>query len=308
MKIREVASGLKFPEGPVWMPDGSILLVEVAAGTLTRVRDDGSRHVVADIGGGPNGAALGPDGEVYVCNNGGVEWFSSKGFLRPGNRSEDYSGGRIERVNLLTGRVERVYEHVQSNQLGGPNDLVFDGHGGFYFTDIGGSRLHGFDHGGIYYGDASGRPLVVVGYPLLTPNGIALSPQDDVLYYAETVGARLWCFDIERPGFVHKADFPSPQGAQLLAASPTGRYQRFDSMAVDALGNLYVASLYDPAMLVISPTGQLCGRIEFQDFLPTNLCFGGTDMRTLYVTLSGTGKLVAIDDWPIPGHRLHFGH
>jgi gluconolactonase len=305
MKIREIASGLRFPEGPVWMDDGSILLVEVAAGTLTRIRQDGSRHVVADLGGGPNGAALGPDGAAYVCNNGGIAWFTSKGFLRPGNQSEDYSGGRIERVDLETGRVERVYEEVQGGPLRGPNDLVFDAGGGFYFTDIGKSRAHESDHGGIYFGHADGRPAQTVAYPLLTPNGIALSPDDNTLYYAETVGARLWAFDLDGPGRPRKAEFPSPQGARLLAASPSGRYQRFDSMAVDALGNLYVASLYDPAILVISPDGVLRGRIDFADYLPTNLCFGGADLRTLYVTLSGTGKLVAVDDWPVPGLRLH---
>ena len=105
-------------------------------------------------------------------------------------------------------------------------------------------------------------------------------------------------------GLKNKADFPSPQGARLITASPTGQYQRFDSMAVDVLGNLYVASLYDPCIVIISATGLLCGRIDFADYLPTNLCFGGPDLRTIYVTLSGTGQLVAVDDWPIPGLPL----
>ena len=84
MKLREVASGLQFPEGPVAMADGSVLVVEIARGTLSRVTPDGRIHVVADLGGGPNGAAIGPDGAVYVCNNGGFRWHTeADGCLRP---------------------------------------------------------------------------------------------------------------------------------------------------------------------------------------------------------------------------------
>lgn len=70
-EIREIANGLAFPEGPVWMPDGSVVLVEIAAGRVTRVLPDGSKRAIAEPGGGPNGAALGPDGLLYVTNNGG---------------------------------------------------------------------------------------------------------------------------------------------------------------------------------------------------------------------------------------------
>jgi gluconolactonase len=71
MKIRALAEGLGFPEGPVALADGSVLLVEIFAGTLTRVRPDGTKTIVARPGGGPNGAALGPDGKCYICKNGG---------------------------------------------------------------------------------------------------------------------------------------------------------------------------------------------------------------------------------------------
>src|SRR5512147_440419 len=108
-ELREIATGLQFPEGPIAMPDGSVLLVEIKRGTLSRVSPDGEIMVVAQTGGGPNGAAIGPDGKVYICNNGGFEWHDLGGFVIPGNQPPEYSGGRIERVDLRTGAVEVLY-------------------------------------------------------------------------------------------------------------------------------------------------------------------------------------------------------
>src|SRR4029077_20537120 len=104
-EMRELASGLQFPEGPVALDDGSVLVVEIKGGTLTRVAPDGTKTVVAETGGGPNSAAIGPDGKVYVCNNGGFEWHDLGGLLLPGNQPRDYSGGRIQRVDLTSGKV-----------------------------------------------------------------------------------------------------------------------------------------------------------------------------------------------------------
>ena len=71
MNIELVTESLQFPEGPIAMADGSIVLVEIQRKTLTQVTPDGKQHVIADLGGGPNGAAVGPDGAVYITNNGG---------------------------------------------------------------------------------------------------------------------------------------------------------------------------------------------------------------------------------------------
>lgn len=307
MKIREIASGLQFPEGPVAMSDGSVLLVEIARGTLSRVTPDGRIHVLAALGGGPNGAAIGPDGAVYICNNGGFRYTHEPGnCLRPIGQANDYSGGRIERVNLTTGRIDRLFDRVDGVALSGPNDLVFDASGGFYFTDLGKVRERDMDRGGLFYATPEGHGAHVVAYPAMTPNGVALSPDGQTLYYAETEGARLWAFDVTGPGQVRKLPWPSPQGAFLVAASPGGHYQRFDSMAVDAFGNLLVATLFHGGITVIAPDGHLCSHWPLHDQFTTNLCFGGPNLRTLYVTLSGTGRLIAIDDWPVPGLPLNF--
>ncbi|GCL63030.1 SMP-30/gluconolactonase/LRE family protein [Pseudaquabacterium pictum] len=307
MKVREIASGLQFPEGPVALSDGSVLVVEIARGTLSRVTPDGRIHVVADLGGGPNGAAIGPDGAVYVCNNGGFRWHTeADGCLRPVAQADDYSGGRIERVNLVTGQAERVCDSVEGRALRGPNDIVFDAQGGFYFTDLGKGREFDMDMGAVHYGHADGRAAHVVARPLLTPNGVGLSPDGQTLYYAETAGARLWAYDITAPGQVQKHAWPSPNGGRLLTASPGGGLQRFDSLAVDALGNICVATLMHGGISIVSPDGRLVSHVPLPDRMTTNLCFGGPGLRTAYVTLSGTGKLIAIDDWPIPGLPLHF--
>jgi gluconolactonase len=297
MRIRELASGLQFPEGPVAMDDGSVLLVEIARGTLTRVTADGRVQVVATLGGGPNGAAIGPDGAVFHTE--------ADGTFRPVLQARDYSGGRIERVNLATGRFERLFDTVGGRPLKGPNDIVFDADGGFWFTDLGKVREGEIDRGGIYHARAGAEP-VTVAYPVLTPNGIGLSPDGRTLYYAETEGARLWAFDVVGPGEVRKDPFPSPQGARLLAASPGGHYQRFDSLAVDAFGNICVATLAHGGITVVAPDGSLCHHVPIADRMVTNLCFGGPGRRTAYVTLSGGGKLIAIDDWPVPGLELAF--
>jgi len=306
MKIREIATGLQFPEGPIAMDDGSVLLVEIARGTLSRVLPDGRVQVVADLGGGPNGAAIGPGCAVYVCNNGGLRWHTEiDGTHRPIGQAENYSGGRIERVDLATGRFERLYDTVEGLGLRGPNDIVFDAHGGFYFTDLGKVRDTEIDRGGVFYGRPDGRSVHVIARPVMTPNGIALSPDGNTLYYAETEGARVWAFDVAAPGQVRKDSWPSPHGGRMLCASPGDHWQRFDSMAVDSLGNLCVATLMHGGISIVSPDGSMTSHVPLPDRFTTNLCFGGKGRRTAYVTLSGSGRLVAIDDWPVPGLALN---
>jgi gluconolactonase len=194
---------------------------------------------------------------------------------------------------------------VAGTSLKGPNDIVFDQHGGFYFTDLGKVRHLDMDRGGIYYCNREGQFNLVAG-PLMSPNGIALSPNGKILYYAETEGARLWAFDIESPGIVHKLPFPSPQGARMVCAAPGGHYQRFDSIAVDALGNICVATLLHGGITTVTPDGSSYIHTPLPDVYTTNMCFGGKDLRTAFITLSGTGKLIAVEDWPEAGLALHF--
>jgi gluconolactonase len=298
---RVVTTGLCFPEGPIAMRDGSVVLVEIERQTLSRVLPDGRVEVIARTGGGPNGAAVGPDGAFYICNNGGFAWRLEENLFRPAMVSSDYVGGSIQRVDPRTGAVSVLYDRCGANKLNGPNDLVFDANGGFYFTDLGKTRARDRDNGVIYYALADRSNISEVAYPTLTPNGIGLSPDGRVLYVAETEPARLWAFDITEPGVVQKQDWPSPNGGRLVAGLPG--FQRFDSLAVDGSGNVCVATLISGCISVIAPDGRLLRQIPMGDPVTTNICFGGPDLRTAYVTLSGTGKLVAMD-WPDVGLRL----
>ena len=294
-----IAAGLEFPEGPVVMPDGSIVLVEIKRGTITRVDpDDGSVDVVAQPGGVPNGAAIGPDGALYVCNNGGFEWGEARGLTIPGLVADDYSSGRIERIDLETGAVEVVYADVDGVQLKGPNDLMFDSTGGFWFTDHGKMRARTRDRGGLYYGKADGSSVREIAFPLDGPNGVGLSPQQDRVYVAETHQGSLLYWELDGPGELAG----SPHGRFL--ARPAGR-KLFDSLAIDAEGNVSVATIQTGGISTFTPDGEELDFFAVDDPLCTNICFGGADMKTAFITLSGTGKLIRAD-WPRPGLVLPY--
>lgn len=303
VEIEVMATGLQFPEGPIALGDGSVLLVEIARGTLTRVDSDGSVEVVAELGGGPNGAALGPDGACYVCNNGGMEFHHVRGKTYPGNQPADYAGGRIERVDLQTGEVTVLYTHAGDVQLRGPNDLVFDRTGGFWFTDHGKHRPRESDRTGVFYATADGSSIAEVIFPLEGPNGIGLSPNEDELYVAETPTGQIWAYELSAPGQLLGERRDKPDGGRLLGGRPG--YFLFDSLAVDGDGNVCVATIVDGGITVLSPTGQPPGFVPMPDRVTTNICFGGADMQTAYVTLSSTGQLVKTR-WDRPGLKLNY--
>jgi gluconolactonase len=300
-----IATGLRFPEGPVAQTDGSVLLVEIERKTISHVSPDGMVSVVAQLDGGPNGLAIGPDGALYVTNNGGFLFQTMAGFNRtkPGT-PEGYAGGRIERVDIATGERRILYDRCGDHPLVGPNDIVFDAHGGFYFTDFGKMYPRMRMNGGLYYALADGSRIVEVAYPMILPNGVGLSPDGAVVYVAETETGRLWAFDLESPGVARRHPFPSPHGGRLVCG--LAGYQRFDSLALEASGNICVATLAVGCITVISPEGEVLRQIPTGDPVTTNICFGGKDLKTAYMTLSGTGQLVRLD-WPDPGLPLQYG-
>lgn len=304
MEFTIIADNLMFPEGPVCMPDGSVIVVEIAAGRVTRIHEDGRKEVVATPGGGPNGAAIGPDGALYICNNGGAEWTDHEGLLLPGNQPADYSGGRIERIDLSTGKVECLYRTVAGRPLSAPNDLVFDRNGGFWFTDTGKARVHDRDNGGVYYARADGS-FIVQAVPSLYggPNGIGLSADGLTLYVSLTFERIVLSFDIIGDGIIAPSAIAALPGT--VVCSFPGRMM-LDSMAIDANGHICIATMAERSgIATIDPKTGTYSHVELPDFITTNIAFGGLDMRDAYITLGATGKLIKTR-WPVPGLPLAY--
>jgi gluconolactonase len=303
MDFECVTDQLAFPEGPVAMADGSVLAVEMRNGRLSRVLAEGRVEVVAELGGSPNGAAIGPDGAAYVCNNGGLTFVDAgPGLVVPGHYPESYVGGSIQRVDLTTGAFSTLYDGCDGRPLRAPNDIVFDADGGFWFTDYGKSDDWTLDRGYLVYARPDGSAIRRVRGGLLGPNGVGLSPDGATLYVAETYTGRLWAMEVTGPGQLGPSPAPWMPG-RLIATLPG--HQMIDSLAVEAAGRICVAGGPDGGVTVFAPDGghehiRLPGEI-----VVTNICFAGADMRDAYITASGSGRLYRTR-WPRPGLKLSF--
>jgi gluconolactonase len=308
-ELTEITSGLRFPEGPIAMPDGSVILVEMFGPRLTRVNADGTTETIAEIPGGPNGAAIGPDGALYLCNNGGCFTpVELSGLLLPGpHNPAAYIGGRIQRVDLSTGSVTDLYTECDGRPLRAPNDLVFDSDGGFWFTDHGirDGAARTSDLTGIFYAKADGSHIGERVHPVEAPNGIGLSPDGSTLYWAETFTGRVMQRTVASPGQLAPV---APMDPSVCLAGLPG-YQLLDSLAVDGEGNVCAATLINGGITVISSDGSSINHVPTSDPLTTNICFGDRDgsgeYRDAYITASGTGKLLHTR-WEHRGLRLNY--
>lgn len=302
MKVDVMAEGLQFPEGPIAMQDGSVLFVDIPMGTLCRTWGSGRVEVVSTTGGGPNGAAIGPDGAVYICNSGGGDITrDSSGNLVFGPLPASYQGGSIERVDLSTGRSERLYDYCGEHRLSCPNDLVFDKEGGMWFTDMGRPLGRQRSISGIYYASADGSSISEQFFGGISFNGIGLSADERTLYVADTYPARIWSLEIEAPGKLKPV--PSPQVPLRYIATMPG-HMEVDSLALTQSGSICVATIGNGGIAVVSPDGQVEHR-PLPDPFVTNICFGGKDLCTAYITAPGRGQLLRTE-WPEPGLPLNF--
>ncbi len=284
------------------LADGSVLVVEIRRGTLSRVDARGAVEVIADLGGGPNGAAEGPNDTIYVCNNGGFTWHDVGGIVIPGDAPDNYAGGSIQRVHLADGRVDTIYRECLGRVLRGPNDLILDGAGGFWFTDHGKSSHGRTDHGAIYYASCDGSRIDLILDRLHGPNGIGISPDGSTLYWAETPTGRLWSRRIAAPGKLAPSKDPLRPGELVLTSSD---YRLFDSLKVERGGNICIGTLVTGGITVASPSGE-AEFVAFPEIAITNLAFGGSDLRDVWATASSSGRLYRLR-WPRPGLNPPYG-
>jgi gluconolactonase len=282
LQLTVLGDDLGFTEGPVVMDDGTVYAVDV----------------VATPGGGPNGLALDSPTSVLVANNGGFVFTEVNGrripfdFAAHTNEPPGFTGGWIERVDLVTGAVEVLQTECNGRALRGPNDLVVDEVGGAWFTDHGKGRLESIDRGGLYYLPPEGSVVQQV-FPLLGPNGVGLSPDNRRVYVAETFTGRLWAWDLAAPG-----ELASPAG-ECVVATPSS----FDSLAIEADGRIAIGGIRE-GIVVVTPDGSEIDVYPIPDDITTNIAFGGADMRRAVITLSRSGRVVETT-WPRPGHRLN---
>jgi gluconolactonase len=280
-QVEIITEGLQFPEGPVVMVDGSVIVVEAFGGQISRCWN-GRKQVICAPGGGPNGGAIGPDGALYVCNNGGIG---------PKHYADPESAGRIERVDLATGRFERIYTACGDRKLSAPNDLMFDIDGNMWFTDFGRLEQHGKQFGGLYCCRADGSSITRIVDRATSYNGVGISPDMASVYVADTIEARIYAVErrveLQKPRFV--TTVPGKVG--------------LDSLAMTAAGNICVATIGDfGAISTVTPQGEVTAT-PMEDQLTTNIAFGGADMRDAYITWSLKGMLVKMR-WAEPGMRL----
>lgn len=301
--IRTVASGLDFPEGVVTTRDGGLLFVEIAAGRVSRMTADGRVSIIARTGGGPNGTAVGPDGALYIANNGGLSFSHAGDRWSVAGVPDDYAGGSIQRVDMRTGTVTTLYRDAGGNRLCGPNDILCDAYGGLWFTDTGKIRPRTRDQGGLYWAWPDGSDIREIAYPLLTPNGLALSPDRRTLYVALSDKRQIVAYTLTGPGTVEQRN---GRPYARVVASPAGDLS-FDNIAVEAEGNIVATGVRAGVLLTITPAGEVIETVELPDPIVTAIAFGGPAMRTLYATLSSSGRIVALP-WPRAGlaplHRL----
>ena len=263
-----------FLEGPAFDREGNLFVVDIPFGRIFRVGPDGSFELFVEYDGEPNGLAIHRDGTLYVADH-------RRGLLT---------------VDPRTREVRTRLARVRREGFKGLNDLTFAANGDLYFTDQGQTGLH--DPTGRVYRLSAADQLTCLIDNVPSPNGLALAPGDRVLYLAVTRANQIWRIPLHADGSVFRVGlFLQLQGGL------TGP----DGLAVDAEGNLVVCHCGLGTVWVFSRVGELVYRIRSAAGIDTsNAAFGGPDDRTLYVTESESGSILAVP-LPVPGRRL-FSH
>jgi gluconolactonase len=261
----KVIDGLNFPEGPAYDGVSSIYLSNCYGGWITKyfnakadtfVIKNNSRINIDKT----NGLAYGKDGYLYAC---------------------EYGYGQILRIDQNK-NVEVYANGYDGTKFNRPNDLVIDANGNIYFTDPKSYDKNILD-GRIFFIDAKTKQIKLVADSLAFPNGINISPIDGKLYVGESAKQKIIRFDIvNNSSITNKEDF-----IFLPGGDP-------DGIEFDVDGNLYVAHFGGKAVYIFSPDGKQLQKIETPGSKPTNLEFGDSNYKTLYLTEVETNALYKI--------------
>ncbi|HET6299978.1 SMP-30/gluconolactonase/LRE family protein [Microbacterium sp.] len=269
--FREIARGIGFTEGPVWLGEGRLAVTSMSRGQIVTLALDGTPDTsverIVETGGGPNGLALGRDGRLAVLQNAKFRTRS----LRP------VSAG----IQVVDGDV--VTDLVTPASVA-PNDGTYGPDGALWYTDPGTDEERGLAPR-VRRWDPATDDVTTVAEGIAFPNGLAFDADASALFVADSHGDRIVRLPREGATLGDAETF-----AEIPGTEP-------DGIAFDAGGNLYVAAFASDEVVVIDPTGSVTDRLPTgEGSRPTNLCFAGDDLRTLVVTLASGGRVVAVDD------------
>jgi gluconolactonase len=264
-----IQEGFVFTEGPVGTADGGLFFTDIRANKIYRMDPAGKITTVRENTQAANGLALNSS-ELYAAEGAGK-------LISRGNQN---------------GRNATVIDSANGQPLGAPNDLIFDGRGGFYFTDPGATpmfpKVPG-QYGKVYYVSTSaGQPPFVIDDKITRPNGLTLTVDGKTLLVDDTLGDTIWAFDLGTKGAKKRAFAKIPQltDGESLA----------DGMAIDRDGRVYVTT--GAGIQVFDKKGKFLGTIKTPR-QPANCAFSGPDKRTLYITArEGVYKLKMLSQGP----------
>lgn len=275
--VRTLAAGIGFSEGPVWTMSQRVVVASVSRGMLYEVALDGAgARPLAEAGGGPNGLAEDAAGTLWIAQNGAAHAPS---------RSTRPAGPSVQR---WTG--DAVHDVVTTG-LVAPNDCVVAPDGRLWFTDPAGlpdpddERL-----GRVCALDVDTNEIEVVVDGVEYPNGLAFGVDPDVFFLVETRRERIVRYRRTAEGLVSCGKF-----AETVRGPP-------DGIAVDIEGRIHVSTTDGDCIEIFDAGGTLVGSIDLGPSWPTNCCFGGADMGTLFVTAAKDGRVMAVER-DVAGHH-----
>jgi gluconolactonase len=280
-EIEHLVKDLLFTEGPVWHPDGYLLLSDIRGNTIYRWDDHGGLRVWRRPSSMANGLTYDSQLRLLAC---------------------EHATSRVTRSDA-DGGIEVVASHYGEKELNSPNDLVVKTDGGIYFTDPLAGRMADFgvereaelDFCGVYRVEPDSNDLVLLAGDFETPNGLCFSPDETLLYVNDSMRMHIRVFDVLGDGTLANDRLFFTEPGSIEDGCP-------DGMKVDEVGNIYCMG--PGGIWVMSPEGEHLGTLELPEF-GTNLTWGGPDWRTLYVTAGRSLYRIQMNARGAPGVYTH---